>query len=90
MMWSGQIFKDHGRESPCLEVSCRIFLEQSVVVRIEDVEGKNIDTPLPCPRADSFYFFNKEGGKGREEEGAEEEIDEREREGRLTTLAFSN
>ena len=88
MMWCGQIFKDHGRESPCLEVSCHIFLEKSVVVRIENVKGKNIDTPLPCPRADSFYFFNKERGKGREEEGAKRRRLMRERLGRFNKFGI--
>ena len=90
MMWTGQIFENHGRAAPCLEVSCLFFFQQSVVLRTKDVKSKNIFLPLPCLlRANSFYFFNKERGKGREEEGAKRWRLMRERE-TIATLTFSD
>lgn len=64
MMWSGQIFKAHGRESPHLEVSCHLFfLPQSVMVGIADVKDKNTHWPLQCLEEQiAFISFIRKGG----------------------------
>lgn len=81
MMWSGQIFKAHGRESPHLEVSCHLFffLPQSVMVGIADVKDKNTHWPLQCLEEQiAFISFIRKGGRGENKrEQRQREIDER-------------